>query len=206
MSSISTGVVDQSAENLALLHDSRLYNKDLAPTTASQRTWGTYNYIALWFSMSMEVTTYMLASSLDRGRHELEAGDPYYPSGESDRPCADASECACGDEVRYSLPCVCARELRYAWSECSSDAACDCGLRMVWDSVVAWRAGDCAMIGVLWPSSAHMPSVLWTSFLGFWLLNMYVVWRGVESIRFLQSFSAPFMLVMSLTLLLLDAA
>jgi nucleobase:cation symporter-1, NCS1 family len=30
---------------------------------------------------------------------------------------------------------------------------------------------------------------------------MYVVWRGVESIRFLQSFSAPFMLVMSLTLL-----
>ena len=36
---------------------------------------------------------------------------------------------------------------------------------------------------------------------GFWLLNMYVVWLGVESIRFLQSFSAPFMLVMSLTLL-----
>ena len=30
---------------------------------------------------------------------------------------------------------------------------------------------------------------------------MYVVWRGVESIRFLQSFSAPFMLVMSLILL-----
>jgi NCS1 family nucleobase:cation symporter-1 len=30
---------------------------------------------------------------------------------------------------------------------------------------------------------------------------MYIVWRGVESIRFLQSFSAPFMLVMSLTLL-----
>jgi NCS1 family nucleobase:cation symporter-1 len=43
--------------------------------------------------------------------------------------------------------------------------------------------------------------VLWASFLGFWLLNMFVVWCGVESIRFLQSFSAPFMLVMSLTLL-----
>jgi len=38
-------------------------------------------------------------------------------------------------------------------------------------------------------------------FLGFWLLNMMVVWRGVESIRFLQSFSAPFMLLMSLLLL-----
>lgn len=46
-----------------------------------------------------------------------------------------------------------------------------------------------------------MPAVIWICFLGFWLLNMYVVWRGVESIRFLQSFSAPFLLVMSLVLL-----
>jgi NCS1 family nucleobase:cation symporter-1 len=46
-----------------------------------------------------------------------------------------------------------------------------------------------------------MPFVLWASFAGFWLLNMYVVWRGVESIRFLQSFSAPFMLIMSFILL-----
>ena len=37
-----------------------------------------------------------------------------------------------------------------------------------------------------------MPWVIWTCFLGFWTLNMYVVWRGVESIRFLQSYSAPF--------------
>jgi hypothetical protein len=44
-----------------------LENDDLAPTTAAQRTWGTYNYIALWFSMSMEITTYMLASSLIAG-------------------------------------------------------------------------------------------------------------------------------------------
>jgi nucleobase:cation symporter-1, NCS1 family len=44
--------------------DSSLTNDDLAPTTPAQRTWGTYNYIALWFSMSMEITTYQLASSL----------------------------------------------------------------------------------------------------------------------------------------------
>ena len=42
----------------------RLYNKDLAPTLLKERTWGTYNYIALWFSMSMEITTYQIASSL----------------------------------------------------------------------------------------------------------------------------------------------
>jgi len=72
-----------------------------------------------------------------------------------------------------------------------------------WFGIQSWLGGQAisAMIAVLWPQTAHMPSVLWASFLGFWLLNMYVVWRGVESIRFLQSFSAPFMLVMSLTLL-----
>ena len=50
-----------------LSEDTSLYNRDLAPTTAAERTWTTYNYIALWFSMSMEVTTYMLASSLIAG-------------------------------------------------------------------------------------------------------------------------------------------
>ncbi len=44
--------------------DPSLINDDLAPTTLAHRTWGTYNYIALWFSMSMEITTYQLASSL----------------------------------------------------------------------------------------------------------------------------------------------
>ena len=42
----------------------RLSNRDLTPTTPAQRTWGFYNYMALWFSMCMEITTYRLASGL----------------------------------------------------------------------------------------------------------------------------------------------
>src|SRR5437588_4450615 len=45
-------------------HSSRLYNKDLAPTGPEQRTWGTYNFAALWFSMAHCIPTYMLASGL----------------------------------------------------------------------------------------------------------------------------------------------
>ena len=44
--------------------DPSLSNNDLRPTPPERRTWGLYNYIALWFSMSMEITTYQLASSL----------------------------------------------------------------------------------------------------------------------------------------------
>jgi NCS1 family nucleobase:cation symporter-1 len=72
-----------------------------------------------------------------------------------------------------------------------------------WFGIQTWIGGQsiAAMVNVLWPSTAAMPWVLWTCFLGFWLLNMAVVWRGVESIRFLQSFSAPLLLVMSLVML-----
>jgi NCS1 family nucleobase:cation symporter-1 len=44
--------------------DPTLSNPDLRPTQLEARTWSTCNYIALWFSMSMEITTYQLASSL----------------------------------------------------------------------------------------------------------------------------------------------
>ena len=46
------------------VNDPTLSNNDLRPTTLEHRTWTMYNYIALWFSMSMEITTYQLASSL----------------------------------------------------------------------------------------------------------------------------------------------
>ena len=94
---------------------------------------------------------------------------------------------------------------RVAWSsrrKYSSDvlrAFVACG----WFGIQSSIGGQsiCAMVNVLWPATSAMPWVLWTCFLGFWLLNMAVVWRGVESIRFLQSFSAPFLLIMSLVLL-----
>src|SRR3954462_9056799 len=44
-----------------------LYSEDLAPVPASKRTWTTWNYVALWVSMSLCIPTYMLASSLIEG-------------------------------------------------------------------------------------------------------------------------------------------
>jgi len=49
------------------IESSPLYNEDLAPTTAERRTWGTYNFAALWISMSVNILTYMLAASLIQG-------------------------------------------------------------------------------------------------------------------------------------------
>src|SRR5436305_8530996 len=43
---------------------SPLWNHDLAPTTAAQRTWSVWSIAALWISMSACIPTYQLASGL----------------------------------------------------------------------------------------------------------------------------------------------
>src|SRR6202453_1989778 len=50
-----------------VLHDSSLYNEDLAPVPPERRVWGTYNYAALWIAMSVNIPTYMLASAMIAG-------------------------------------------------------------------------------------------------------------------------------------------
>ena len=47
--------------------ENTLINEDLAPIPVEKRKWGTWNYAALWISMSLCIPTYMLASSLIGG-------------------------------------------------------------------------------------------------------------------------------------------
>src|SRR3982074_3968227 len=49
------------------IESSPLYNADLAPTSSDLRHCGTYNFAALWISMSVNILTYMLAASLIQG-------------------------------------------------------------------------------------------------------------------------------------------
>src|SRR5437762_3528121 len=49
---------------VAELHNSKLFNPDLAPVPASGRKWRAGSFAALWISMSACIPTYMLASSL----------------------------------------------------------------------------------------------------------------------------------------------
>jgi NCS1 family nucleobase:cation symporter-1 len=199
-SSTSAGL-DRAAGELAAEHDPRLYNDDLAPTTAAHRTWGTYNYIALWFSMSMEVTTYMLASSLIAGGMNWKQAVFTILLGNLIVLAPMLLNAHAG--AKYGIPFPVFVRASFGTRGANLPAMLRAIVACGWFGIQSWLGGQAitAMIGVLWPATVHMPVVLWASFLGFWLLNMCVVWRGVESIRFLQSFSAPFMLVMSLILL-----
>lgn len=184
-----------------MIQATSLTNEDLAPTTPEQRTWGTYNYIALWFSMSMEITTYMLASSLIAGGMNWKQALGTILLGNLIVLIPMVLNAHAG--AKYGIPFPVFVRASFGLRGANIPAILRAIVACGWFGVQSWLGGQAinAMVNVLWPASAHMPWVLWVCFLGFWCLNMLIVWRGVESIRFLQSFSAPFMLVMSLTLL-----
>jgi nucleobase:cation symporter-1, NCS1 family len=183
------------------IYEGSLTNTDLAPTPPAQRTWGTYNYIALWFSMSMEVSTYMLASSLIAGGMNWRQAIGTILLGNLIVLIPMILNAHAG--AKYGIPFPVFVRASFGLKGANLPALLRAFVACGWFGIQSWIGGEAiaAMLHVLWPPTAGMPWVLWACFLGFWLLNMVVVWNGVESIRFLQSFSAPFMLVMSLTLL-----
>ncbi len=190
---------DQFGEEYA--PDARLYNDDLAPTMPAQRTWGTYNYVALWFSMSMEVTTYMLAASLIAGGMNWKQAVGTILLGNLIVLVPMLLNAHAG--AKYGIPFPVFVRASFGPVGANIPAMLRAIVACGWFGIQTWIGGTAiaAMVAVLWPAAAHMPSVTWVCFLGFWALNMWVVWRGVESIRFLQSFSAPLMLVLGLALL-----
>ncbi|HEY4355108.1 MAG TPA: NCS1 family nucleobase:cation symporter-1 [Acidobacteriaceae bacterium] len=182
--------------------DPRLYNSDLAPTEPVRRTWSTYNYIALWFSMSMEVTTYMLAASLIASGMNWKQAVFTILLGQLIVLVPMLLNAHAG--TKYGIPFPVFVRASFGPLGANVPAILRAIVACGWFGIQSWIGGQAiyAMVNVLVPGTSGMPGILWVCFLGFWLLNMVVVWRGVESIRFLQSYSAPFMIVMSATLLI----
>jgi NCS1 family nucleobase:cation symporter-1 len=73
-----------------------------------------------------------------------------------------------------------------------------------WFGIQTWIGGEAinAMLVALVPSWGHFAYGPAICFMAFWLLNVLVILHGIETIRFLQGISAPFLLLIGLALLL----
>ncbi len=184
-----------------MINDPTLYNKDLAPIPLERRSWGLYNYASLWVAMSVCIPTYMLASGLIAGGMSWWQAIGTILLGNLIVLVPMLLNAHAG--AKYGIPFPVFVRASFGVRGANIPAVLRALVACGWFGIQTWIGGQAiyAMLNVLWPASAAMPFVLWVCFLGFWLLNMAVVWRGVESIRFLQRFSAPFLLVMSLVLL-----
>src|SRR5690348_11965505 len=72
-----------------------------------------------------------------------------------------------------------------------------------WFGIQTWIGGQAifSMLKILWPAAAASPAGAWVCFFAFWALNIAVIWRGIETIKFLEGIGAPFMLGIGLLLL-----
>src|SRR3569832_570274 len=72
-----------------------------------------------------------------------------------------------------------------------------------WFGVQTWIGGQAiwSMAKIVWPSVAQSGAGFWICFFGFWLMYLWVVWKGIDTIRILEGVGAPFLLIVGLTLL-----
>src|ERR1035438_4249975 len=181
--------------------DSHLYNPDLAPTTPEQRHWTTYNYIALWFSMSMEVTTYMLASSLIAGGMNWKQAIGTILLGNLIVLIPMVLNAHAG--TKYGIPFPVYVRASFGVRGANIPAVLRALVACGWFGIQSWIGGHAiySMLVVLWPGAAQTPGGQWMCFFAFWLLNIAVIWRGIETIKILEGIGAPFMLGIGLLLL-----
>lgn len=193
------------------LQASSLFSDDLAPVPASKRTWSTWNFAALWISMSLCIPTYMLASSLIQGGMNWWQAIMTIFLGNTIVLIPMILNGHAGTKYGISFP-VFARA-SFGTSGANIPALLRAIVACGWFGIQTWIGGFAIyqMLQLWIPSLATLPQIFPDAFqlqtgpaicfLLFWLLNMYVVYLGVDSIKKLLVFKAFFLPVAALALL-----
>ncbi len=181
--------------------DSNLYNKDLAPIPTNRRTWGLYNYASLWIAMSVCIPTYMLASGLIAGGMSWKEAIGTIALGNLIVLIPMILNAHAG--TKYGIPFPVFVRASFGVRGANVPAVLRAIVACGWFGIQAWIGGQAiyAMAQILYPAIRSNPYGVWICFFSFWLLNMIVIWRGIETIKFLEGVAAPFMLGIGLLLL-----
>jgi NCS1 family nucleobase:cation symporter-1 len=185
------------------------YSPDMAPVPAEGRKWNARDLAVLWISLSACVPTYMLASSL------IELGMNWWQGvltiflGNCIVLIPMSLNAHAG--TRYGIPfpvyCRAAFGLRGANVPALMRALVACG----WFGIQTWIGGMAlhtlfAVWFPQWKTAPKLPGLGITApqlccFLAFWFINVYVVWRGIHTIRVLLNIKAPLLIILGLLLL-----
>ena len=203
------GRVELRPEALAEISQSSLYNEDLAPVPISRRNWTTYNYAALWISMAHCIPTYMLSSGL------ISAGMNWWQA---------LFTILLGNTIvlipillnshpgtKYGIPFPIFARGAYGTLGSNVPAIMRAIVACGWFGIQAWIGGEAlntffrAIIpgwqtALGGPIGGHTPTE-WLSFLLFWGFNIYIIYRGMDLLRKVENWAAPFVLIMTALLL-----
>lgn len=195
--------------DVSSVSSSPIYNEDLAPVPVAKRNWTTYNYAALWISMAHCIPTYMLSSGL------ISAGMNWWQA---------LVTILLGNTIvlipillnshpgtKYGIPFPVFARAAYGTYGSNLPALMRALVACGWFGIQAWIGGEA--LNTLFKATipgwqtllggaigGHAPTE-WLSFLLFWGLNIYIIYRGMDLLRKVENWAAPFVLVMTALLL-----
>jgi NCS1 family nucleobase:cation symporter-1 len=189
---------------------SPLWNHDLAPTTIKQRTWSTWNIAALWIGMSVVITTYTLAGGF------IAAGMNWWEAmitilfGNTIVLIPMVLNAHAGTKYGVSFPVL----SRAAFGTLGANvpamlrAIVACG----WFGIQTWIGGTAidALLGLLFPAwnASLATNILnvalhtWIAFFLFWGIQVVIIMKGIEGIKYLETWAAPLLLTGGVVLLI----
>src|SRR5256712_5048013 len=191
------------------IRTSPLQDQEPAQDPVEKRNCTTYNYAALWISMAHCITTYMLSSGL------ISAGMNWWQA---------LITILLGNIIvlipillnshpgtKYGIPFPVFARAAYGTYGSNLPALMRAIVACGWFGIQAWIGGEAlhtffSAIIPGWPTllggpiGGHIPTE-WLSFLLFWGLNIYIIYRGMDLLRKVENWAAPFVLVMTSLLL-----
>ncbi len=184
--------------------NSPLYNEHLAPTPEDQRTWNLWNLTSIWIGMAVCIPTYILASYMIKSGMSWQASliiiglanliitIPMVLNGHAG--------------VKYGIPFPVLGRASFGTKGIHLASVIRAIVACGWFGVQTWIGGLAfyAIWNALTGSEASLGLDL-GKFIGFglfWIVNIYFVWNGTESIRWLESYAAPILLLIGVLLII----
>lgn len=189
------------------LESSPLYSEDLAPVPKSKRTWKMRHLAAIWVGMAVCIPTYLLASYMIVqgiawwealiiiGLANLIITVPMVLNGHAG--------------VKYGIPFPVLGRAAFGIhgihlaSIIRGLVACGWFGIQTWIGGLAFYAIFNAVTGNTDPGGLTFGH--FAGFALFWLINIYFIWKGTESIKWLEQYSAPILIAIGIILIIWGA-
>ncbi len=192
----------------AVVDDPRFANADLQPVPIERRTWSTYNYLALWVGMAHCIPSWTLASGLvalgmDWKQAVLTIAVanlivlvPMLLTGHAG--------------TKYGIPFPVFARASFGLRGANLPAMVRAAVACAWFGVQTWIGGEGIFLlagklfGSGWQNAGTIAGTAWTqwlAFLVFWLIEVAVITRGMETLRKFENWAAPLVIAGALALL-----
>ena len=185
------------------LLDSPRYNEDIAPTRVQQRSWTRWNVASLWVGMAICVPTYTLGGVLT-AYFGLSVAEALWTIFIANIIVLIPLTLNAFPGTRYGIPCPVVLRASFGIIGSNVPALIRAIVACGWFGVQTLFGGIAIhlLISAMfdgWATLGGTGEVI--GFFIFWVLNITVVIRGSESIKILEAWAAPLLLIVAIGLI-----